>query len=216
MKTKKTIQKVKNKTYAYLRVSTFEQDNEKNKSDILKFANDRDFGKVHFVEEKVSGIKSWKERKIKNIIDELGEGDRLIVPELSRLGRSMLEIMEIMAVAKEKGIAIYDVKNGWSLNGSIESKVMAMVFSIAAEIERNLISKRTIEGLKAARAKGKLLGRPKGVGKSKLDVHKDEIIALMKTGSTQVYIAKKYKTSQPNLYNWIKKNGLQNIKPEYS
>ena len=216
MKTKKTIQKVKNKTYAYLRVSTFEQDNEKNKSDILKFANDRDFGKVHFVEEKVSGIKSWKERKIKNIIDELGNEDRLIVPELSRLGRSMLEIMEIMAVAKEKGIAIYDVKNGWSLNGSIESKVMAMVFSIAAEIERNLISKRTIEGLKAARAKGKLLGRPKGVGKSKLDVHKDEIIALMKTGSTQVYIAKKYKTSQPNLYNWIKKNGLQNIKPEYS
>ena len=216
MKIKKTIPKAKNKTYAYLRVSTFEQDNEKNKADILKFANDRDFGKVHFVEEKVSGIKSWKERKIKNIIDELGNEDRLIVPELSRLGRSMLEIMEIMAVAKEKGIAIYDVKNGWSLNGSIESKVMAMVFSIAAEIERNLISKRTIEGLKAARAKGKLLGRPKGVGKSKLDVHKDEIIALMKTGSTQVYIAKKYKTSQPNLYNWIKKNGLQNIKPEYS
>jgi DNA invertase Pin-like site-specific DNA recombinase len=216
MKIKKTIPKAKNKTYAYLRVSTFEQDNEKNKSDILKFANDRDFGKVHFVEEKVSGIKSWKERKIKNIIDELGEGDRLIVPELSRLGRSMLEIMEIMAVAKEKGIAIYDVKNGWSLNGSIESKVMAMVFSIAAEIERDLISKRTIEGLRAAKAKGKLLGRPKGVGKSKLDVHKDEIIALIKTGSTQVYIAKKYKTSQPNLYNWIKKNGLQNIKPEYS
>jgi DNA invertase Pin-like site-specific DNA recombinase len=216
MKIKKTIQKVKNKTYAYLRVSTFEQDTEKNKADILKFANDRDFGKVHFVEEKVSGIKSWKERKIKNIIDELGNDDRLIVPELSRLGRSMLEIMEIMAVAKEKGIAIYDVKNGWSLNGSIESKVMAMVFSIAAEIERDLISKRTIEGLRAAKAKGKLLGRPKGVGKSKLDVHKDEIIALMKTGSTQVYIAKKYKTSQPNLYNWIKKNGLQNIKPEYS
>jgi len=216
MKIKKTIQKVKNKTYAYLRVSTFEQDTEKNKADILKFANDRDFGKVHFVEEKVSGIKSWKERKIKNIIDELGNDDRLIVPELSRLGRSMLEIMEIMAVAKEKGIAIYDVKNGWSLNGSIESKVMAMAFSIAAEIERDLISKRTIEGLKSARAKGKLLGRPKGVGKSKLDVHKDEIIALMKTGSTQVYIAKKYKTSQPNLYNWIKKNGLQNIKPEYS
>ena len=216
MKIKKTIQKVKNKTYAYLRVSTFEQDTEKNKADILKFANDRDFGKVHFVEEKVSGIKSLKERKIKNIIDELGNDDRLIVPELSRLGRSMLEIMEIMAVAKEKGIAIYDVKNGWSLNGSIESKVMAMAFSIAAEIERDLISKRTIEGLKAARAKGKLLGRPKGVGKSKLDVHKDEIIALMKTGSTQVYIAKKYKTSQPNLYNWIKKNGLQNIKPEYS
>ena len=203
------------KTISYLRVSTFEQDTEKNKAAVLKFANDRDFGKVQFVEEKVSGTKSWKERKIKKIIDDLGEDDRLIIPEISRLGRSMLEIMEILALAKEKGIAIYDVKNGWELNGTIQSKVMALVFSIAAEIERDLISKRTTEGLRVARAKGKLLGRPRRPGKSKLDKHKDEIISLIKTGSTQVYIAKKYGTSQPNLYNWIKKNGLQKIKPEY-
>ena len=203
------------KTVSYLRVSTEDQDTEKNKADVLKFANDRDFGKVHFVEEKVSGTKSWKERKIKKIIDELGEGDILIVPELSRLGRSMLEIMEILALAKEKGIAIYDVKNGWELNGTIQSKVMALVFSIAAEIERDLISKRTTEGLRVAKAKGKLLGRPKGPGKSKLDKHREEIISLIKTGSKQTYIAKKYGTSQPNLYNWVKKNGLQGIKPEY-
>lgn len=203
------------KTIAYLRVSTDEQDTQKNKADILAFANERDFGKVTFVEEKVSGKKSWKERKIKEVIDGLGSGDRLIVPELSRLGRSMLEIMEILAVAKEKNIYVYDIKNGWSLNGSIESKVMAMIFSIASEIERDLIIKRTKEGLKAARAKGKLLGRPKGPGKSKLDKHKEEIVALLKTGSTQVYIAKKYGTSQPNLYNWLRKNNLQNIKPEF-
>jgi DNA invertase Pin-like site-specific DNA recombinase len=203
------------KTISYLRVSSDEQDTEKNKADVLKFANDRDFGKVHFVEEKVSGTRSWKERKIKKIIDDMKEGDRLIVPELSRLGRSMLEIMEILAIAKEKGIEIYDVKNGWELNGSIQSKVMALVFSIAAEIERDLISKRTMEGLRAARAKGKLLGRPKGPGKSKLDKHREEIISLIKTGSTQIYIAKKYGMSQPNLYNWLKKNGLHGIKPEY-
>jgi DNA invertase Pin-like site-specific DNA recombinase len=203
------------KTISYLRVSSDEQDTEKNKADVLKFANDRDFGKVHFVEEKVSGTRSWKERKIKKIIDDMKEGDRLIVPELSRLGRSMLEIMEILAIAKEKGIEIYDVKNGWELNGSIQSKVMALVFSIAAEIERDLISKRTMEGLRAARAKGKLLGRPRGPGKSKLDKHREEIISLIKTGSTQIYIAKKYGMSQPNLYNWLKKNGLHGIKPEY-
>jgi DNA invertase Pin-like site-specific DNA recombinase len=203
------------KTVSYLRVSTEDQDTEKNKADVLKFANERDFGRVHFVEEKVSGTKSWKERKIKKIIDELGEGDILIVPELSRLGRSMLEIMEILALAKEKGIAIYDVKNGWELNGTIQSKVMALVFSIAAEIERDLISKRTTEGLRVAKAKGKLLGRPKGPGKSKLDKHREEIISLIKTGSKQTYIAKRYGTSQPNLYNWVKKNGLRGIKPEY-
>jgi len=203
------------KTISYLRVSTIDQDTEKNKAEILRFANERDFGKIHFVEEKVSGARSWKDRKIKEIIDELNEGDKLIVPELSRLGRSMLEIMEILALAKEKGIAIYDVKNGWELNGTIQSKVMALVFSIAAEIERDLISKRTTEGLRVARAKGTLLGRPKGPGRSKLDANKEEIVALLKTGSTQTYLAKKYKTTQPNLHNWLKKNGLQDIKPEY-
>lgn len=215
MTKKKGISQIQNKTFAYLRVSTVEQDTDKNKADILAFANDKDFGKVHFEEEKVSGAKSWKERKIKNIIDKLGEGDRLIVPELSRLGRSMLEIMEIMSVAKEKGISIYDVKNKWELNNSIQSKVMAMVFSIAAEIERDLIRKRTTEGLRAARAKGMLLGRPKGPGKSKLDAHREEIVALLKNGSTQVHIAKKYGTSQPNLYNWLRKNNLSGIKPVY-
>jgi DNA invertase Pin-like site-specific DNA recombinase len=203
------------KTVAYLRVSTADQETAKNRHDILEFANKRAFGSVRFIEEKVSEAKSWKERRIKGVIDELGEGDRLIVPELSRLGRSMLEIMEIMALAKGKGIAVYDIKNGWELNGSIQSKVMAMAFSIASEIERDLIRKRTTEGLRAARAKGKLLGRPKGPGTSKLDAYREEIVALIKTGSTQVYIAKKYKTTQPNLFNWLKKNGLQDIKPVY-
>jgi DNA invertase Pin-like site-specific DNA recombinase len=92
----------KPKTVAYLRVSTIDQDTEKNKHEILKLANDKDFGKVEFIEEKVSGKKSWKERKIKQIIDDLKEGDRLIVPELSRLGRSMLEIMEMLSIAKDR------------------------------------------------------------------------------------------------------------------
>ena len=205
----------KPKNVAYLRVSTVDQDTDKNKADILKFAHSKRFGHVVFIEEKVSGAKPWKQRKIKEVVDELGDGDRLILPELSRLGRSMLEIMEMMAVAKEKGIAIYDIKNRWELNSSIQSKVMAMIFSIAAEIEKDLIRKRTVEGLKAARAKGKLLGRPKGPGKSKLDKYREEIIALLKTGSKQIYIAKKYSTSQPNLYNWLRKHDLSGIKPEY-
>jgi len=194
-------------------VSTINQDTEKNKAEILSLANDKHFGHVEFVEEKVSGKKSWKERKIKGIIDELGEGDRLIVPELSRLGRSMLEIMEMLSIAREKGIYIYAVKGGWELNGSIQSKVMAMAFSIASEIERDLISKRTKEALKARKAAGVKLGRPKGPGKSKLDKHRDEIIALLKNGSTKAFIARKYGTSKPNLHNWLKKNEID-AKPE--
>ena len=75
-------------------------------------ANKKRFGTVEFVEEKVNGKKTWKERKLKKIIDELGAKDHLIVPELSKLGRSMLEIMEILAIAREKGISIYSVKGG--------------------------------------------------------------------------------------------------------
>ena len=194
------------KTVAYLRVSTADQDLEKNKADILAFANNRRFGTVDWVEEKVSGKVSWKNRAIKDTIDTLGKDDRLIVSELSRLGRSMLEIMEILSVAKEKGISIYAVKGGWELNGTIQSKVMAMAFSIAAEIERDLISKRTKEALQARKAQGVKLGRPKGPGKSKLDDHRDEIVALLKTGVPKTKVAGKYGVNTTTLYNWIEKN----------
>ena len=114
----------------------------------------------------------------------------------------------MLSIAKDKGICIYAVKGGWELNGSIQSKVMAMAFSIAAEIERDLISKRTREALRARKAAGIKLGRPKGPGKSKLDKFREEIIALLNNGSTKSYVAKRYGTSLPNLYNWIKKNNI--------
>ena len=75
-------------------------------------ANNKDFGKVEWVEEKVSGKKNWKHRKIKDVIDDLGTGDRIIVPELSRLGRSMLEIMEMLSILNQKGVCVYSVKGG--------------------------------------------------------------------------------------------------------
>jgi DNA invertase Pin-like site-specific DNA recombinase len=126
----------------------------------------------------------------------------------------MLEIMEMLSIAKQKGIYIFAVKGGWELNGSIQSKVMAMAFSIAAEIEHDLISKRTKEALKARKAQGVILGRPRGAGKSKLDKHREEIVALLKNGSTKKYVAKKYGTSSPNLINWLKKNKID-AKPRF-
>lgn len=201
----------KPKTVAYLRVSTDGQDLEKNKFDILQLANSKDLGKVDFVEEKVSGKVSWKDRKIKAILDELQKDDNLIVSELSRLGRSMLDIMEILKIAKDKEINVYTVKGNWALNGTIESKIVGMVFAMAAEIERDLLSARTKEALRAKKASGVKLGRPKGPGKSKLDQYKPEIEALLKNGSTQAYIAKRYETTTANLCNWIKKNKIDKV-----
>jgi DNA invertase Pin-like site-specific DNA recombinase len=196
------------KVIGYLHVSTGSQDLEKNKADILKYANDQKLGNVDFVEEVVSGKVSWKERKIKEVIDSLDKDDWLIVAELSRLGRSMLEIMEIISEAKRKEINIYAIKNNWTLNGSIESKILLMVFSMASEIERDLISARTTEALMVRKASGVKLGRPKGKGKSKLDQHKEEIVALLRDGVPKKKVAKRYSTSIVNLYNWISKNEL--------
>lgn len=196
------------KTVAYLRVSTLEQDLDKNKSDILFFANEKNFGKVEFVEDKASGTVHWKKRELGTIIESLSTGDNLIVSEFSRLGRSMLECIEVINHCLEKKINLYAIKGNWHLDNTIQSKVMGMIFSIASEIERDLISKRTSEALRIRKDKGLPLGRPKGTGKSKLDKYKEEILALLNNGSSKVFVAKRYKTTPGNLSHWLKKHGL--------
>lgn len=197
------------KTIGYLRVSTLDQDLEKNKADILFLANNKDLGKVVFVEEKASGKISWRKRKIASVLEDLNEGDNLVVSELSRLGRSMLECMEILSIATHKGIDVYAVKGEWQLGNSIQSKIIAMAFSMAAEIERDLISKRTKEALKAKKDQGIKLGRPRGLGKSKLDKFRPEIEALLSNGATQIFIAKRYGTTRANLNLWLKKRVIK-------
>ena len=147
-KTLSTGTKTVGQTVGYLRVSTGDQELEKNKSDILHLANHLDLGRVSFVEEIVSGKVSWKKRKIAEIIAEFQKSDALIVSELSRLGRSMLECMEILSVAVEKEVRVYAVKGNWSLDTLIQGKIVAMTFSMASEIERDLISQRIKEALR--------------------------------------------------------------------
>ena len=197
------------KTVAYLRVSTVDQDIEKNRADILHLANERDLGKVIFVEERVSGKVSWRKRKISEIIEELEKGDNLIVSELSRLGRSMLECMEILSIALQKEVNVYAVKGSWNLDNTLQSKIIAMAFSMASEIERDLISKRTQEALRAKKLAGIKLGRPRGPGKSKLDAFRPEIEALIKNGSTKRFVARRYGTTESNLHSWLKKQSIQ-------
>ncbi len=208
--TKKAVERAK--VIGYLRVSTLNQELEKNKSDILALANNFHLGKVSFVEEMVSGKVSWRKRKIAEVLEDMKAGDSIIVSELSRLGRSMLECMEILSVSLEKGVNVYAVKGNWKLDDSIQSKIIAMAFSMAAEIERDLISSRTTEALRHRKAQGMKLGRPAGPGKSKLDQYRVEIEALLSNGSSQRFIAKRYKTTEANFSNWMKKNNITSKK----
>jgi len=206
--------KHKRKVIGYLRVSTFEQDTEKNEANVLKFANAHDFGKVEFVSEKISGTKSWKKRKLFDVVQSMRADDVLIVPELSRLGRSLIDVLDVLNQLSDKKVKVYSVKENFQLNGDdLQTKIMRTMLGLFAEIERDLISARTKEGLAAARASGQMLGRPKGIGKSRLDKHEPEIIALLKNGSQRQFIAKRYGVTPAALTHWLNRHDL-NITPE--
>lgn len=165
-----------------------------------------------FIEIKISSRKDTKARRIDELLERLNTGDTLIIAELSRLGRSVGQVVTMVDELVSRKVKLIAIKENIKLeaNGKkdMQTTVMITMFSLFAEMERTLISERTKAGLEAARAKGKLLGRPKGPGKSKLDKHKEEIVALLKNGSRQNYVAKRYGTIPANLYNWLKKHNI--------
>jgi len=196
------------KIIGYLRVSTNGQELENQKLGILKFANEQGW-KVDFVEETVSGRVSYKERELGKVISDLSKDDVLIVSELSRLGRSMLEVMTLLCELSDRGIKVYAIKGNHRVDNSIASKVMTMVLCMASEIERDLISQRTKEALQKKKQEGVTLGRPKGVpGKSRLDGKEEEIKKLLDKGVGIASLAKIYDCSWPTMKNFIKKKIL--------
>jgi DNA invertase Pin-like site-specific DNA recombinase len=151
------------------------------------------------------------ERKVDQLLEELDTGDTLIVSDLSRMGRSVGEIITTVDTLVKKKIRFMAVKEGIRLNGSqdMQTKVMVTMFSLFAEIERDLISMRTKEGLAVAKASGKKLGRPKGVlGKSKLDGREEEITRLLTLGVSKASIAKITGVDRSTLYNFIRSRKL--------
>ncbi len=193
-----------------MRVSTGKQDLENQKLEIYNYSHRNSFIVDEFIEVAISSQKSPKQRKIDYLLHLLVEGDTLIVSELSRLGRSVGQIIQIMDQLVKSKIHFIAIKENIQISGEqdIQTKVMITMFSLFAEIERDLISERTKQGLAVARAKGKLLGRPKGRGHSKLDIHSEEIRSLLENGSTKTFIAKKFNTSYSNLYSWLKYENL--------
>ena len=192
-------------TYSYLRVSTIDQNTEKNKLEILKFANEKKLGNVEFVEEQISGKSNFKNRQLGPLLEKMQKDDILIVPELSRIARSITQIFEVIDITKQKGIVLYSLKENFTNNDkSITATVTTTVFALVAQIERDLISLRTIEALQAKKADGQKLGRPKGKGKSKLDEHLEEILKLVDLQVPKTIIARQYNTSVANLHRFLK------------
>lgn len=148
--------------YAYIRISTDKQNIENQRFEILKYADAKKLSIDEWVEETVSGVKSVKDRKIGMVLGQMKSEDILLVTELSRLGRNLMEVMAILNDCMERNVKVFTIKEGYELGNTINAKVLAFAFSLSAEIERNLISQRTKAALAKRKSEGKPLGRPKG------------------------------------------------------
>ena len=196
------------KYYAYIRVSTDKQTLENQKHKILEFAFNKKIQIEDFIEVEVSSKKTQKERLIDDLFLKLEENDTLVITELSRLGRNMLEILNLIEKFNSKNIKLIFINQPeLSTDNSALSNLLISIYGYFAQTEREIISERTKQGLAVARAKGKVLGRQKGqIVKSMYDEHKDKIEELYKFGLSVQKIVKYIGVgTQPSLRSWIKK-----------
>ena len=165
-----------------------------------------------FIEMQVSSRRVRHRESIENLLLDLEEGDRLLVSELSRLGRSLGQVIQTVDTLVHRKIQFTAIKEGIEFEGTqdLQTKVMVALFGLFAEVERDLISERTKEGLAAARSQGKMLGRPKGLpGKSKLDGKENDLRELMGKWVSLSSIAKMIGVSRNALYHFIKTRQLR-------
>ncbi len=148
--------------YGYIRVSSDHQTVENQRFEIKNFCKRDDMKIDGWIAETISGTKAYNKRELGKLLKHVKEGDLIICSELSRLGRNLFMIMEILSICMKKNVKVWTIKDNYRLGDDIQSKVLAFAFGLSAEIERNLISQRTKEALKRVRAEGVILGRPVG------------------------------------------------------
>ena len=187
--------------FGYIRVSTDKQTVENQRYEISKFAKQQNFKINGWIEETVSGTKAPDKRKLGELLKEVKNGDTIVCSEISRLGRSLYMIMDILSICMTKGVTIMTIKDNFVLHDDIQTKVLAFAFGLSAEIERNLISQRTKEALEVKRKSGVKLGRPKGSFNkhTKLSDYEDVIRTLILKDNTYAEVARLFKVDRSTL-----------------
>lgn len=196
-------------TYGYIRVSTDKQTVENQRFEINEFCKRQNLIVDGWIEETISGTKNYEKRKLGTLLKKVQKDDLIICAELSRLGRNLFMIMEILNICMHKECKVWTIKDNYRLGDDIQSKVLAFAFGLSAEIERNLISQRTKEALKAKRAEGIIFGRPKGKKtspqKHKLYGKKEIINEFLALGFSQTEIAKIFNVNRNTLARFLGK-----------
>ena len=201
--------------YGYIRVSTDKQTVENQRFEILKFCEREGIVVNGWIEETVSGGKTPDKRKLGLLLKEVKEGDWIICSELSRLGRSLFMIMNILSICMEKGVIVRSIKDNFTLGDDLQSKVLAFAFGLSAEIERQLISSRTRAALEERRAQGVVLGRPKGSKNTtnKLSPHKDVIRTLILQDNSYAEVARLFHVNRSTMKRFC---DAENIKRPFN
>lgn len=200
--------------YGYIRVSSDKQTVENQRFEIQKFAKANSIEINGWIEETISGTKDYHERELGELLKHVKKDDLIICAELSRLGRTLFMIMEILSLCMKKGCKVWTIKDGYRLGDDIQSKVLAFAFGLSAEIERNLISQRTKEALARKRAEGTTLGRPKGrlSDNVKLSGKEDEIRQMIDDNVSKSEIARRYGVDRMTVDRFIRtrlNNGVE-------
>lgn len=196
--------------YGYIRVSSDKQTVENQRFEINHFAEDNGFQIDGWIEETISGTKNYDKRQLGKLLKKVQKDDVIVCSELSRLGRNLFMIMEILNICMNKDCKVWTIKDHYRLGDDIESKVLAFAFGLSAEIERNLISQRTKEALARKKAEGVVLGRPKGrkSDKVKLSGKENTIRDLLEQGVPKTQIARIFKVDRMTVYNFIEREKL--------
>lgn len=203
--------------YGYLRVSSDQQDINSQKQGVDEFAAKKGWEiNKYITDEGVSGGKDPSKRKLGGLLNSLKKDDVVIASEISRLGRDLYMVMDILHFCMEREVVIYTVKDNFVLGSDIQSKVLAFAFGLSAEIERQMIQQRTKEGLRLRVKMGILLGRPFREGDELnfiIPEHvlkdKDKILAAIELGAPFRKIAEKYKVNRDSLCRWCKSWGCE-------
>jgi len=192
--------------YGYIRVSTDKQTVENQRFEIDRFCEQNGIHVDKWIEETISGTKTYDKRALGKLLAEIKKDDILICAELSRLGRNLFMIMEILNICMRKECKVWTIKDNYRLGDDIQSKVLAFAFGLSAEIERNLISQRTKEALARKKAEGVVLGRPVG-SKSrrvKLSGKEETIQTLLEQKVSKSEIARIFKVDRMTVDSFIK------------
>lgn len=189
---------------AYLRVSTARQHIENQRGEIDRYTVSKGITVDRWITDTISGKTESKKRNLGKVLNRLKNGDILIITELSRLSRSLHEIMQIMKFCVDNNVEIHSTKDGYIFDDSINSKVLSFAFGLAAEIEHKLISQRTREAMALRKLEGKHMGRRKGSGEKMriLIDNKGEILRQLKTDRPLKHICLDYKTSYETFYRF--------------